>query len=263
MSTDETPGEGHGGVDRRTVIKGLGAAGTVGAGAVLLSGTGAAQAGGEYTLSDPDAVTTDDGSILYVDKASVNLIEWSGFDREVHFVDFRTRVYVPSVGWREVLPSTDLRPVNEPGGGNADDGTEPGTSGALITGVGDISQKTLEDYAEDYENLNPTSQSTDSRWYLIIHPDAPEGTQDYWAAPDPVITDALDSNTDGGQNKTTVTVESRARLYDENANMLTGTSGFPDHPVFDDAFEVTVNNKEADVTASGEGNAGVVGEEDE
>lgn len=97
MSTDETPGEGHDGVERRTVIKGAGATGVVGAvGGFGLLSMGSAVAGDTELEGVGGTVEfeTDDGEIYWVGYGGRLRYTWDGLDADAEYGEYEVRARV-------------------------------------------------------------------------------------------------------------------------------------------------------------------------
>lgn len=240
MSDDDTT------LSRRTAVKTLGAIGALGAGtgAVALFGAEPATAA-SFTISDPSAITTDDGSIDFVRLQAGHKATWDGFDTAVHKARYIDRVTIRPSDENQTYTvndttSDDLSNWSGQGDANGWGGDDEYTSGVGKAG-----------YVHAGVDWNIVGASDETR------PPAEGGAR---SIEDPApATDLLEPDTDGATKKSTVVFEKRVRFYDASGNPLTGPNGPYDDAVVSDDFLVEVTNESASVGASGSGSTGLGG----
>lgn len=214
--------------DRRTVVKGLGAAGVTGAvgglGLFAFSGSAAA-ANTDLEASDPSVVTTDDGEIQYVAFGGRLRFEWDGLDSDATY------------GWYKVESRVDS------GGGWSswrNHGSSHGQLGANWGGSNDYTQDTGTDGVFEFKFGTPYGQSS----YAI----AGSGS-DLRDSLNKYDVSVFEAQNDGGTQGTDVQIRMTCRVYDgEPGNGGTTLIERSDAA----SFTVTVNNRTATATTGGE-----------
>lgn len=216
-------------MERRQLLKGVGAAGataaTGGIGLFALSG-GAAAADTTLEASDPSAVTTDDGEIIYVAFGGRLRFEWDGLDAGATYGRYKTesRVYQDSnTGWSDWRShGSDYGELNAKWGGDNDYTDDTGTDGVF-----------------QFKYGSPYNQPS----YAISGKS--ENTRDAKNKYDKSIFEAA---TDGGQEVTEVQIRLTCQVWDGepgSGNMLKEATDAA-------TFTVTVNNREATASTGGE-----------
>ena len=126
-------------MERRTFMKGLGAAGVAGAvGTVAMTG-GAAAAGMNVSATDPSPLTNDDGAVKEVSIDPELTINWSDFDSAVGAVSIFVEAYVGQPGDADgpnggYYPLHRSEPALLPGSYGGMTIPQPGTTGTLELG---------------------------------------------------------------------------------------------------------------------------------
>lgn len=209
-------------------------------GFLLATNPASATAGG--SISDPDAVMTDDGTVKWVAVLSTGRLNWTGFDESVEGA--RIVVDVELVQSDTVFTGTihdtgQFSFPDNPGdwGGGGDEAVS-GTTGHLAS---DSDWGIIQENGEHW--YNPEDEDTLADGSTVAS--AGEG---YPLPSDPVPSSYLTAHTDGGQQKTRVYLSATYALYDGSGSELTGASGYPDRPSSSSDFVVTVQNKESDVS---------------
>lgn len=247
---------------RRGVLKTLGGIGTaIGIGGVgLVYASQGAEAAAGTSISDPSAITSDDGEIRVVATKSTGRLRWDGFDTPAA----QARILVDVVLKRSGSTLNSYR-IHDTGAFSLDadgDGTG-GPWGGDGDGIG---------LSGDHEAGQSGYIASDSDWGIlqqdrahIYDPESEETLSDgalvdagngYPLPENPAPTDPLTADSDGGTQKTKVVLKATYILYDSNGNELTGSTGYPDRPVAKAGFTVTVNNEEGTTSFGGTDNEG-------
>jgi len=222
-------------VDRRTVLKSLGGVAGAslvgGAGMMALSGGASATAGG--TIDNPSPVTSDDGEITYVATQTTGRLNWDGFDEPAKYAQMLLRVKYKRNG--NVFANYDIHNTGKFG---------------LDQDWGGKGEET--NLVGDHEAGQKGHIASDADWGIAQANRESLYNGGYGLPNNPAPTDPLEAETDGGQVRTSVILESEYRLFDSNGSELTGTKGYPDRPVFSENFVVEVNNQEATTSGGSE-----------
>ena len=251
-------------VDRRTVLKGVGAAGAAGVGgAALFSSSAAADGDFEIAITNPSAVRTDDGSVAWLALGSQGQLWWEGFDESVEQFDFRVQATVENVDTNEVLLENHTL-YNQSGidasegFGRPDDSGDSGTRGRIKWAIPDPVNSTEDDpcwlIARNDDLMANPDESTGDEY------NAPDGAASY-TLPDAFNTDVFDVDDDGSTETFRVTVTKRARLRAGSGAYLTGADHEDDdrklmeNPTGEGQFTFNVENLPADADFTGEGAA--------
>ncbi|WP_225335353.1 hypothetical protein [Halomicrobium urmianum] len=232
MSKDTS--DGLYGADRRSVLKYLGTSGAVAAGSglglTMFSGSGAA-ASADISASNPEALSSDDGSVDEVFIKPSLSVSWDGFDDVVG----KVRILVETAtGASDLDPpeiaELDFNPVFRATGyangtdNDSEEETGPGTNGEYhINWFSGDKRITLfdSDGAPDYENAEYNCGATMESYLngtLMGDPidDAQNGF--YGAAGS---TDAFEETTDAGTNDTTVYLRYTISLHRPDISFVT------------------------------------------
>lgn len=218
-------------MQRRQFAKAVGGiAGTTAlGGAALVAGTGGASASAGGSISDPEAVESDDGEISYVAVQSTGRLTWDGFDTAVK--QARIMVYVTlkrngSTVWGEnLIHDTERFELDDSWGGSGEDVSLDG----------------------DHEAGQSGYIASDTDWGICQENRENEYNDGYGLPSDPAPTAPFTADDDGTNKATRVVLRSVYLLYDADGNELTGQSGYPDRPETQSAFTVTVGNQESTV----------------
>lgn len=230
-------------MDRRQFLKGVGATGalSIGGGALVLSSTQSAVAA-SFTITDPSAVTSDDGSINFVRMQAAQRVEWDGFDTDVHAARYIDRV--------------TIRPNSDNFTAKVNDSTSDDLS--TWSGNGDS-----EGWGGDGEFTSGVGKAgfvrADIDWNIIGDPGASSPSE---GGPRSIETpadelDRLEVDTDGETKESTVVFEKEVRLLDSNGNEVAGPNGPYDAAVSSDSFTVSVTNEAATTATNGGGDVSV------
>jgi len=222
-------------INRRNVLKGIGAVGAVGAlggvGTLLMSNSASATAGG--SIDNPDPVTSDDGTVTYVAVHTTGRLTWDGFDRPARQARLISRVKYKRGG--NVFATYTIHDT-----GKIDLTTESwGGSGEEISLTGDHKAGQSGYIASDVD------------WGIAQANRENVYNDGYGLPSSPAPTDPLAAEGDGETQETRVMLESEYRLYAGNGAELTGTSGYPDRPTFSEDFVVSVTNQSASTGSGG------------
>jgi hypothetical protein len=216
---------------RRSVLKGLGGAATVGtiggASFFALSGSAAATVSGG--LIGSTAISSDDGSVDYVAVWGDAQIDWKGFDTPAQYfsIDIELEVVQDWDGQTRTtkqIHSTVLVDLDNDSWGNHDeDLSGSGTRGTIKSGIG-------RDSNGDHD---PTID-----WHIV-------GTDpDNYALPDdPVPASRLEVDQDGSERSFTLVMRSTYTWYDDSENQIF-------EKTFSSDVDVDVENIESQATAS-------------
>ncbi|WP_225335356.1 hypothetical protein [Halomicrobium urmianum] len=220
--------------DRRSVLKYLGTSGVVAAGSglglTMFSGSGAA-ASADISASNPEALSSDDGTVDEVFIKPSLSVSWDGFDDVVG----KVRILVEAAtGASDLDPpeiaDLDFMPVFRATGyangtdNDSEEETGPGTSGQYQINWFDGDRRiTLfdEDGAPDYENAGYNCGATmESYLSGTLMGDPIDGAQNgfYGAAGS---TDAFEETTDAGTNDTTVYLRYTISLHRPDISFVT------------------------------------------
>lgn len=216
-------------LDRRTVLGTVGGLAVAGSGLAALTGGATATAGS--TITDPQAVTTDDGKIRYVRTHTTGRLNWDGFDEPAKYGRIFVGVELHRNG--NELASKWIHDT----GKFALDQSDWGGSGEETSLSGDH-----EDGQEGYI-------ASDADWDIIqssFYDDNSNHPQD------PMAADKMFADSDGSEQRTKVVLKSQYRLYDASESELTGTQGYPARPSASSSFVVTVNNEESSTSFGNE-----------
>lgn len=215
-------------MQRRQLLKGAGAAGATaaagGVGLFALTGGGAA-ADTNLEATDPSAVTTDDGEIVYVAFGGRLRFEWDGLDDEATYGRYKVESRVDTgngfSNWRS--HGSDYGELGASWGGSNDYTGDTGTDGLFQFKYGSP-------YGQDDYAIAGSGQNTlpaDNKYDKSI----------------------FEADTDGGNQTTDVQFRMTCQVWNgEPGNG--GTRLIEDSDVA--TFTVTVNNREATATTGGE-----------
>mgnify|MGYP000315485670 FL=1 len=220
--------------DRRSVLKYLGTSGVVAAGSglgvTLLSGSGAA-ASADISASNPEALSSDDGSVDEVFIKPSLSVSWDGFDAVVG----KVRILIEAAtGASDLDPpeieNLDYTPTFRATGyangtdNDSEEETGPGTNGEYEINWFDGDRRITiydTDGAPDYENGGYNCGAT-METYLdgTLMGDPIDGAQNgYYGAAG--TTDAFEEATDAGTNDTTVYLRYTISLHRPDASFIT------------------------------------------
>lgn len=206
---------------RRKVLGAVGSLAVAGSGLAALAGGATATAGS--SISNPEAVTTDDGKIRYVRTHTTGRLNWDGFDEPAKY----GRIFV-GVELHRNGNQLASKWIHDTGKFALDD--DWGGSGEET------------DLRGDHEAGQEGYIASDADWDIIQSSFYDDGSN---YPQDPMAADKLFADGDGSTEKTKVVLKSQYRLYDASGSELTGTSGYPDRPQASSSFVVTVNNEES------------------
>ncbi len=216
-------------MQRREFTKAVGGiAGTTAlGGAALVAGTGGASASAGGSISDPEAVESDDGEISYVAVQTTGRLTWDGFDsavKQARIMVYVTLVRDGSAVWGEnLIHDTDRFELDESWGGAGEDVSLGG----------------------DHEAGQSGYIASDVDWGICQANRENEYNDGYGLPSDPAPTAPFTADEDGTNKATKVVLRSVYLLFDANGNELTGRSGYPERPEAQSAFTVTVANEAA------------------
>ncbi|WP_226022978.1 hypothetical protein [Halomicrobium salinisoli] len=232
MSKDTSDGLYN--ADRRSVLKYLGTSGAVAAGSgigmTLLSGSGAA-ASADISASNPEALSSDDGSVDEVFIKPSLSVSWDGFDDVVGKVRILVEAATgasdldpPEIADLEFMPVFRATGFANGTDNDSEEETGPGTNGEYQINWFDGDRHiTLfdTDGAPDYENAEYNCGATMESYLdgtLMGDPidDAQNGF--YGAAG---TTDAFEETTDAGTNDTTVYLRYTISLHRPDISFIT------------------------------------------
>lgn len=224
------------GVGRRTVLKGVGAAGAASVGAIALTTDTARASDTNLEATSPSAVTTDDGEIKYVAFGGRLYFEWDGLDDEATYGRYIVESRVDrhdGNGWSSWRShGSDYGTLDGTWGGGNDDTDQSGTDGFFEFLYGD------ENGNQDYAIAGSGSDLRD--------------------AANKYDTSIFEAETDGGKQKTDVKMRFTCQVWN-------GEPGNGGDKLIEDAdaaaFTVTVNNREATATTGGTVNGEVGADE--
>lgn len=263
-------------MERRDFLKSTGALGAVAgvSGLGLIASTGSSVAA-SFSITDPNPVTSDDGTIELVNVVANFTVNWDGFDEGVYYAAYRDEVVVAPNGVNERYTIYDgIGEVSAGSTGPAlaklGDGETAGSDSDDSWG-GDTGPDGGEYYSPEGQTQGFIHADID---WNVLHKDGDASyTFDTSDDPnansveDPAPADELFADTDGAQNKTTVEYVKTVRLYGESSPSdstadpvpLTGPNG-PwglSDPVGEDSFIVDITNQTAQTSGSGSGDATV------
>lgn len=225
-------------------MKGVGATGalTVGGSALLFSSTQSAVAA-SFTISDPNAVTSDDGSLRYVRLQAAQRVEWDGFDTAVDRARYIDRVTIrPNSNDVTVkVNDTTSQPLDQWSGDGDSNGW--GGDGEYTSGPGQAG-----------------FVRADVDWNIVGAADETLPPEEGGARSieDPAAElDLLEVDTDGASKDSTIVFEKEVRLLDANGNEIAGPGGPYDAATSSDSFTVSVTNEAATTSTNGGGSASV------
>lgn len=230
MADDADDGKENSTFTRRGAMKTGGAlAGGAALGAFGFSTMGAAQtASSNLNIVDPQAITTDDGSILYVEASGDIVTQWDGFDDPVEAYQIKMQAYYPDV------QGTGRSSIYQSGRTNLPT-SKQGTNGSFTQSFKEVAVAT--DGRGNYDTRDGNNGDGFNTQY---------GTS--------LSVGPLEADTDGGQNQTKVMLNAIVYLYGGEQIHNPSASG---------AFTVTVNNEESTETVTGDVYyVDVVGDED-
>jgi hypothetical protein len=214
---------------RRQVLTGIGTTAAVGGlGAASLLGGASATAGS--SIADPTPVTSDDGEITYVAVQSTGRVSWDGFDtpaRKARILSYVTLSRGGSELWSGEIHDTGKFDLTGEWGGSGEE--------TYLNG--------------DHHAGQSGHIASDVDWGICQRGRQNLYNGGYGLPSSPAPTDYFYADGDGSTKKTKVTLRTEYRLYNENGQELTGTSGYPDRPEGEASFVVTVNNEEATTTS--------------
>lgn len=230
-------------MQRRKLLKTAGAsltAATVGGGA-LLATAGGASASGDFGLSAPVTVSSDDGTVEYVAIYGDSVVSWEGFEEPAQQFAISIDLTVKDGDGNVVHGPAEIHSTGLVDLGNADWGgvneslSGPGTSGSIESAIG----------LDADGNHDPTVD-----WHIV-------GTDpDGYALPgSPVAASHLESGTDGETLSFTLEMASTYTWYDSAA---ADTSAEPLHSeTFTSVIPVEVENVPTSAsTSDGSGSDG-------
>lgn len=214
---------------RRQVLGGIGTTLAVGGvGAATLFGGASATAGS--SIADPTPVTSDDGEITYVAVQSTGRVSWDGFDtpaRQARILSYVTLSRGGNQLWSGEIHDTGKFSLQGEWGGSGE-----------------------ETYLDGDHHAGQSGHiASDVDWGICQRGRNNIYNGGYGLPSNPAPTDYFYADTDGSSKDTKVTLRTEYRLYNENGQELTGTSGYPDRPEGEASFVVTVNNEQATTTS--------------
>jgi hypothetical protein len=248
-------------MQRRNLMKtlgGLAATGaTAGLGISAMSG-GVAAATSQLNISDPSAVTTDDGSIKWVAVQAYLRTEWDGFDEDIHYVRYIDKV--------TIRPNSDNNTytINDTISDDLGDGESAGSDTDDSWG-GDTGW-------HGGEHFSPSGKEgyihVDIDWGICQENRDNLYNNGYMLPENPAPVDNLEADTDGATKDSTVRFTKVVRLYgsgtDNNGdpnNPLTGPNssyGVSD-PTASVDLAVSVTNQEGTATTADSGGSSSIG----
>lgn len=251
MTTDKAD------IDRRTVLKGLGGLATVGAvgvGGMTLTGSGMA-ASSSLDISDPSAVTTDDGNIKRVTLNLSHSVSWDGFDKPVD-----------AVAWKDTLtvrPKSD-NPVTH----TVYDNTQSPVLLENFSSKGDGSDGwggsgEWAEYQEGQHAKESGEVHADIDWNVIVDPRyaGPQSVEDPYEIDGNSV---IEPTTDGETLKSGIEYKKALYFYttdrskvrtdsgEKSVGLLTG-DGVKKVEKASDTFTLTVTNQDSTATNTGSG----------
>jgi hypothetical protein len=232
-------------MNRRNFLKVAGAGGAAAAasGIGIIATTGSATAA-EFTISDPSAIATDDGTVNYVRLEANHEATWDGFDSDAQYVRYYDDV--------TVRPNTE----NE-------------TQRINDTGLVDLSEVEAGNWGGDGEYGSGPGKAghihADIDWNIIGDPDASDPSE---GGPRSVESPAdllnlLAAEEDGSTQDSKIVLTKRVRFYDVDENPLTGPNGEYDDAVAEDSFVVSVENEAGTTGSSGGGEPSMGGDDED
>lgn len=239
-------------MERRSMLKRLGALGAVGTGAGLgttaLSGTArGAEVSGTFDLNNAGPVTTDTGDVEYVQVDANFDVSWDGFDQaadRVRFVDTIT-----------------VRPNNEDQSERIFDGTSDPfaqwSGNGDSNGWGGAGEYVVSDNGTNGRFI------VDINWNVIGDPSASSaadgGSRSVETPAD--LLGVIEPDADGTTRESVVQYQKLFRFLNADGQPLTGPGsvmdGSPDDLVLTETFTVTITNQEAAATGDGDGSTGI------
>lgn len=237
-------------MQRRDLLKtigGIGATATVGGlGLTAMSGSAAAQS--QLAISDPSAVTTDDGSIEWVAVTAYLRTEWDGFDEAVHYARYTDKVTIRPNSENNTYTinqtlSDDLGSGKSQGGSGWGGDSGP-FGGEYYSGAG----------TEGFIHV-------DIDWGICQENRSNVYNSGYGLPSNPAPVDNLEADTDGATKQSTVRLIKEVRLYDANQNPLTGPNS-PygiDDPTASVDLTVSVTNQGATASDTNSGGSSEIG----
>lgn len=243
-------------MERRSFLKtagSIGAAATVGAGGLALSGSAAA-ASSDFQISGT-SLTNDDGDVTQVAVDIDHTASWDGFDIPVEAVAYRDvikRIDSGNVTATQVLYDNTNSPVllsNYSTDGSGSDGwggpdehtTGPGTSGSVNAGIS---------------------------WTVLA--EDPSGAAQSVESPGDISNFNIDNDTDNSDKQARLRYVKEVRFYTSDSSgsytsddgsttlsLMGGDDGTLQKARAENEFIITVTNEEATATSSGSGSSSV------
>jgi len=204
---------------RRQVIGGIGGIGaTALAGGIGLTALSGSVAGSNLSISDPNAVTTDDGNIQRVTVALDHEATWDGFDRPVDAVAYWDRITLRpnNEAVEHVVYDNRDAPVlleNYSSKGDGSDGW--GGPGEYVEGLGDPSSQHYKESGTVYADIN---------WNIVVDPNYASAK----SVETPFEIDGesvLEPTKDGNTKDNVIEYEKRVYFYEEGAGEKTSDDG--------------------------------------
>jgi len=237
-------------MNRRNFLKVAGAGGAAAAasGIGIIATTGSATAS-EFTISDPSAITTDDGTVNYVRLDAEHEATWDGFDSDAQYVRYYDDV--------TVRPNTEneTQRINDTGLVDLSDVSSDGKGSDGWGGP--------REYTSGPGKAGHIHASID--WNIVGDPNASDPSE---GGPRSVESPAdllylLAAEEDGSTKDSKIVLTKRVRFYDANEDPLTGPNGQYDDAVAEDSFVVSVTNEAATTGSSGSGDATMGGDDED
>jgi len=233
-------------LDRRTVLKGLGGAATVGAvggGSLVLTGGAAAQAQFDATITDT-TLSNDQGDLDWLGVSLDKTISWDGFDVPVAYIGFTHDITIQDSGstpWHTLYDMVSDKLTNWSSKGSGSDGWG-GPGEYVSTYTGDKSVDGLKGEAH-----------ADVKWAVISDGSHPSG---YESVQTPVDwTSRLSAGEDGTTESNTLKWRTTLTFYEDNSgspSQIAESDGVPEVEATE-TFDVAVTNEDSSITSTSSG----------